>query len=84
MGMRTILAEYHIFKTTKRTNLCTKLTLGLIEIKLKEHNLQNDTELIVIHAESEIDLGSIKTTFLKRIIVFQIVSVLCFILEKVM
>lgn len=62
----------------------TKLTLGLIEIKLKEHNLQNDTELIVIHAESEIDLGSIKTTFLKRIIVFQIVSVLCFILEKVM
>lgn len=43
----------------------TKLTLGLIEIKLKEHNLQNDTELIVIHAESEINLGSIKTTFFK-------------------
>ncbi|MFP3325984.1 ribonuclease J, partial [Planococcus sp. SIMBA_160] len=43
----------------------TKLTLGLIEIKLKEHNLQNDTELIVIHAESEIDLGSIKATFFK-------------------
>ncbi len=42
----------------------TKLTLGLIEIKLKEHNLQGDTELIVIHSESEIDLGAIKTTFL--------------------
>ena len=43
----------------------TKLTLGLIEIKLKEHNLQNDTELIVIHSESEIDCGSIKATFFK-------------------
>ena len=54
----------------------TKLTLGLIEIKLKEHNLQNDTELIVIHSESEIDCGSIKATFLKRTTVFRIVSVL--------
>ena len=43
----------------------TKLTLGLIEIKLKEHNLQDDTELIVIHSESEIDFGAIKTTFFK-------------------
>lgn len=62
----------------------TKLTLGLIEIKLKEHNLQDDTALIVIHSESEIDFASIKTTFLKRIIVFQIVSVLLSIHQKVL
>ena len=63
MDMKIILAEYHIFKTTKRTNLCDEVNVRFNEIKLKEHNLQNDTELIVIHSESEIDFGSIKTTF---------------------
>ena len=63
MDMKTILAEYHIFKTTKRTNLCYEVNVRFSEIKLKEHNLQDDTELIVIHSESEIDFGAIKTTF---------------------
>ena len=84
MGMRIYWRNTIFLKQLNVPIYATKLTLGLIEIKLKEHNLQNDTELIVIHAESEIDLGSIKTTFLKRIIVFQIVSVLLSIHQKVM
>ncbi|WP_223066826.1 ribonuclease J [Paenibacillus caui] len=44
----------------------TKLTLGLVENKLKEANLLGDTKRILIHADSEIQLGStLKATFFK-------------------
>ncbi|MCX2829076.1 ribonuclease J [Bacillus pseudomycoides] len=43
----------------------TKLTLGLIEIKLKEHRLQNLTQLFVIDSESLIEFGQINLTFFK-------------------
>ncbi|HEK9103216.1 ribonuclease J [Bacillus pfraonensis] len=43
----------------------TKLTIGLIGIKLKEHGLQSLTQLFVIDSESVIEFGSISLTFFK-------------------
>ncbi|MDC2864396.1 ribonuclease J [Bacillus sp. BP-3] len=43
----------------------TTLTLGLIEVKLKEHRLENVTDLFVIDSESLIELGQISLTFFK-------------------
>lgn len=43
----------------------TNLTLGLIEIKLKEHSLLRQTKLVMIHEDSELTFGRIKTTFFK-------------------
>ncbi|MFX3634289.1 MAG: ribonuclease J [Candidatus Pristimantibacillus sp.] len=43
----------------------TKLTMGLIEVKLKEAGLLGETKRMVIHAESELQLGSIRATFFK-------------------
>ncbi|MEI4802931.1 ribonuclease J [Bacillus sp. NPDC077411] len=43
----------------------TRLTLGLIEIKLKEHRLGNVTDLFVIDSESLVELGQISLTFFK-------------------
>lgn len=66
----------------KQLNLpiyATSLTLGLIDIKLQEHQLSAETELIEINEESEITLGNIPLSFLKRITAFQIVLALSFI-----
>ncbi|GIP36872.1 ribonuclease J [Paenibacillus sp. J31TS4] len=43
----------------------TKLTLGLVEAKLKEANLLGETKRILINADSELQLGTIKATFFK-------------------
>lgn len=44
----------------------TRLTLGLVENKLKEANLLGDTKRILIHEDSEIQLGnSLKVTFFR-------------------
>lgn len=43
----------------------TRLTLGLVEAKLKEAGLLGDTKRIVFHADSELTLGSMKATFFK-------------------
>jgi ribonuclease J len=43
----------------------TKLTLGLVEHKLREAHLLNETKRILIHSRSEVKLGSIKATFFK-------------------
>jgi len=43
----------------------TKLTLGLIEGKLKEAGLLGETKRILINADSEVELGSITATFFK-------------------
>lgn len=43
----------------------TKLTLGLIDAKLKEAGILGDTKRILINSESEIALGSMKTTFFR-------------------
>ena len=43
----------------------TKLTLGLIESKLKEAGLLGDTKRILITGDSELELGSIKASFFR-------------------
>ncbi|UQZ36180.1 ribonuclease J [Paenibacillus sp. PK3_47] len=43
----------------------SRLTLGLIENKLKEHGLLRQTELHTIDADSALNFGSITTTFFK-------------------
>lgn len=43
----------------------TKLTLGLIEGKLKEAGLLGETKRIVIDADSEVQLGTIRASFFK-------------------
>lgn len=43
----------------------TKLTLGLIEGKLKEAGLLGETKRILINADSEVQLGSIRASFFK-------------------
>lgn len=43
----------------------TKLTLGLVENKLKEANLLGETKRILINADSEIELGNLKATFFR-------------------
>lgn len=43
----------------------TRFTLGLIELKLKEHKLLRDTELNEINAESKISFDQLSLTFFK-------------------
>lgn len=44
----------------------TRLTLGLVENKLKEANLLGETKRILIHEDSELELGStLKATFFR-------------------
>lgn len=43
----------------------TKLTLGLVESKLREAGLLGDTKRIIIHANSELQFGTMKATFFK-------------------
>ncbi|MDR6224233.1 ribonuclease J [Desmospora profundinema] len=43
----------------------TKLTMGLVEHKLREAHLLNQTKRIVINNRSEIKLGSVKATFFR-------------------
>lgn len=43
----------------------TRLTLGLIQLKLKEHHLLRTTELKLIDEDSELTFGSIDVTFFK-------------------
>lgn len=43
----------------------TKLTLGLIETKLKEAGLLGETKRILINADSEIKMGTMTATFFK-------------------
>lgn len=43
----------------------TRFTLGLIEIKLKEHKLLRESELIEINPDSRIDIGKMAISFFK-------------------
>ena len=55
----------YILKQCNMPIYATRLTIGLIEIKLKEAGLLADTELIEITSNSEVELGSIRATFFK-------------------
>jgi ribonuclease J len=43
----------------------TRLTIGLIEIKLKEHGLLRQTELVLIDSNSNIEFETMRLTFFK-------------------
>ncbi|MFJ7936048.1 ribonuclease J [Sporosarcina sp. NPDC096371] len=43
----------------------TGLTLGLIELKLKEHGLLRQTELVLVNSESNLEFGSVSVSFFK-------------------
>ena len=43
----------------------TRFTLGLIELKLREHKILRESTLIEINAESKLDLGEIKASFFR-------------------
>ena len=43
----------------------TRFTLGLIELKLDEHRLSGDTQLISIDAESKLEFGPITVSFFR-------------------
>lgn len=52
----------------KQLNLpvyATRLTLGLIELKLKEHGLLRETELILIDSNSNLKFDEVQLTFFK-------------------
>ncbi len=55
----------YILKQLNIPIYASKLTLGLIELKLKEHHLQNQTKLIMVDSESEIELETMRLTFFK-------------------
>lgn len=41
----------------------SRLTLGLIEIKLKEHRILRESTLHCIHSDSEVDFGTVRCSF---------------------
>lgn len=43
----------------------TRFTLGLIELKLDEHRLTRDTQLVEVHSESELTFGEVGVSFFK-------------------
>jgi ribonuclease J len=55
----------YVLKSLNVPVYATKLTLGLIEGKLKEAGLLGETKRILINAESEIQFGSIRASFFK-------------------
>ncbi|WP_282940597.1 ribonuclease J [Paenibacillus sp. RC67] len=55
----------YILKQCSMPIYASRLTIGLIEIKLKEARLLADTQLIEITSKSSVDLGSISATFFK-------------------
>jgi len=55
----------YVLKSLNVPVYATKLTLGLIEVKLKEAGILGDSKRILITADSELQLGSIKASFFK-------------------
>ncbi|PID20895.1 ribonuclease J [Sporosarcina sp. P3] len=53
----------YLLKQLRIPVYATKLTLGLIKLKLKEHGLLRTTELKTIHADSNVEAGTINMTF---------------------
>ncbi|MGM0880819.1 MAG: ribonuclease J [Bacillota bacterium] len=55
----------YVLKNLNVPIYATKLTLGLIEGKLKEAGLLGETKRILINADTEIQLGTIRASFFK-------------------
>ncbi|MFC5653574.1 ribonuclease J [Paenibacillus solisilvae] len=55
----------YILKQMDLPIYATRLTLGLIEVKLKEHRLLRQTKLVEIDSNTNIEFGTIRLTFFK-------------------
>jgi ribonuclease J len=55
----------HFLKKLNVPIYATRFTLGLIELKLKEHKLLRETELVQIDSDSNLNFGNIGVTFFK-------------------
>ena len=55
----------YLLKQLNMPVYATRLTIGLIEIKLKEHSLLRETELTLIDSNSNIEFDAIRLTFFK-------------------
>ncbi|MEH6938042.1 ribonuclease J [Bacillus sp. JJ664] len=55
----------YILKQLNLPIYASRLTLGLIEIKLKEHGLLSDTELNIIQSDTELQFNEFVVTFFK-------------------
>ena len=55
----------YILKQLNMPIYASRLTLGLIEIKLKEHGLLSDTELNIIQSDTELQFNEFGVTFFK-------------------
>ncbi len=55
----------YFLKKIKVPVYATRFTLGLIELKLNEHNLLGETELIEIHSESNVTFNDMNVSFFK-------------------
>lgn len=53
----------YLFKKLNVPIYATRFTLGLIELKLKEHKLLRETDLLEINAESTLNFGQIDASF---------------------
>lgn len=58
-GIPYLLKKFHI------PIYATRFTLGLIELKLREHKIFRESTLIEINADSELNFGQIKATFFR-------------------
>ncbi|MGY3715574.1 ribonuclease J [Sutcliffiella cohnii] len=55
----------YFFKKLNVPVYATRFTLGLIELKLEEHRLLRDTELVTITPDSELQFGTIGVSFFR-------------------
>ena len=55
----------YILKKLNVPIYATRFTLGLIELKLKEHGLLADTKRVEINSDSSIDFGEVQVSFFK-------------------
>jgi ribonuclease J len=55
----------YLLKQLNMPVYATPLTLGLIELKLKEHGLLRQTERVLINADSDLEFGAVSLTFFK-------------------
>ena len=50
----------YLLKQLNMPVYATRLTLGLIELRLKEHGLLRQTELVLIDADSDLEFGTVR------------------------
>lgn len=65
MDMKIISGDPVLLKKLNVPVYATRFTLGLIEIKLKEHKLLRESELVEINSNSNLTIGEMSVSFFK-------------------